>query len=256
MIMQVMMQETARVQRPTTRPEQVHSRLATALCGTALPPDGPAGGDFADTFRLDDAHAALVLGDVCGMGPEAAQPVPKIKAALRAFLRADPAPERALMHLNDWLLSDRLCGPSWHTVDPLPVCAAVIVLNCQTGAGRCARAGAEPPLRRRADGGWTALGYGGLPLGTLPQHDYAADSFDLAAGDILLMATDGLTEARRRTELGTRFLDAVGVMEIAERALASEISLARVGTAIFESARRFGGGFRDDASLLLARRRL
>jgi len=73
----------------------------------------------------------------------------------------------------------------------------------------------------------------------------------LSPGDTVLMVTDGITEAR----VGGRLLGYEGMMHLANRSLTAG-SLYEAGRAILEGARAFGGGsFKDDACLILARRR-
>ena len=61
-----------------------------------------------------------------------------------------------------------------------------------------ARGGHLPPLLRRADGTVRALGHPGLLLGSLPDINLADDTVELAPGDVIVLCTDGVTEARER----------------------------------------------------------
>jgi sigma-B regulation protein RsbU (phosphoserine phosphatase) len=96
------------------------------------------------------------------------------------------------------------------------------------------------------------LGVPGLPLGIEPRQAYQAPPLLLAPGDTLLMATDGITEAR---SLRREYLGYEGMVALAEGAVMASPTLRHLGRAILDGARTFGGGsLHDDACLLLARR--
>jgi serine phosphatase RsbU (regulator of sigma subunit) len=89
-----------------------------------------------------------------------------------------------------------------------------------------------------------------MPLGIDPGATYTAVTGCLAHGETVLMATDGITEARR----GLSFLGTGGLTALVEKAGPS-VSLEQLSQAISGGARDFAGGtLRDDVCLLLARR--
>ena len=92
----------------------------------------------------------------------------------------------------------------------------------------------------------------GLPLGVERGELYAVRSFHLGPGDTLVLVTDGITEARQADE----FLGYEGMTALAMEALRQELpSLRAAAQAILNGARTFGGKFRDDACIMLVRRR-
>jgi len=206
-----------------------------------------AGGDFCDVFPVGHGEVALVLGDVCGHGLPAARYVPEIKFALRAFLSQNPSPEHALSCLNDWLCSDRC----WAKMPTAPfTTAAVVVLHEQTGLGACAVAGADAPLLLRPLYRPEQIGAAGTALGVLAGQCYENRIFRLGIGDLLLLTTDGITEARQQ---GT-FLGVDGSARLATEAWEAA-DRAAVCRAVMDGARRFAGGaLNDDASILAASR--
>jgi sigma-B regulation protein RsbU (phosphoserine phosphatase) len=78
------------------------------------------------------------------------------------------------------------------------VCARIDV---RAGQVLLANAGLEPPLLRRRTGEWESMAVGGVLLGVDPEADYPEARANLGAGDMVLIYTDGLTEARCQDEL-------------------------------------------------------
>ena len=206
------------------------------------------GGDFYDVFAVGVGKVALVVADVIGKGLRAAAHTAQIKYALRAFLREYPSPAVALDRLNSYLCeSHRLERPD-DDMDLLVV-LSLVVLDTATGEAGFSVAGTEPPLILRANGACEQVSANGVPLGIQIKEKFSVTSIRMEPGDVLLMATDGVTEARR----GRDFLGYDGMVSLAMDALPLE-KLATIGSAIVEGARAFAGGkFQDDVCLLLAR---
>lgn len=206
------------------------------------------GGDFYDAVALANGRVALVVGDVTGKGLGAAIHTAEVKFALRAFLHEHPNPSQALQRLNDFL-ADAPPGTDEQQRQPL-VSVAVAVLDSRTGLASVGAAGAENPLLLRAGGEAETVPAGGMPLGALPGTKYESSEIRLASGDTLLMATDGITEARA----GRQFFGYEGLVRSAQKARACD-SEEQMGRAIVAEAKHFAGGaLHDDVCLLLARR--
>ena len=206
------------------------------------------GGDYFDVFALDGGRLALVVGDVSGKGLEAASRTAEIKYTLRAYLREHSDAGSALSRLNAFLCESQ----AMETGDQeYFVVMTLAVIETATGNMRIAAAGAEPPILLRPDGRFEEIAVDGFPLGIVPKATYVAKNVSLDAGDMLLIATDGVTEARQ----GREFLGNDGMARLAAGAL-PQGSLAEVGAAVLEGAREFASGrLHDDICLLLARRR-
>ena len=208
--------------------------------------EADVGGDFHDAFALSRERVALVVGDVSGKGLRSAERTVEVKYALRAFLHAYPSPEIALGYLNDFLCEAHYLDKDSETF----IVVALAVVNADTGEAAFAAAGAEPTLILRAGGRAEAVEISGLPLGIQADTPYSAATALLSPGETVLMATDGITEARR----GQGFLGVEGMVALAEKAGPSA-SLRELSQAIYGGARDFaGGGLSDDVCLLLARR--
>jgi len=205
------------------------------------------GGDFFDAFALTRGKVALVVGDVSGKGLVAAERTAEVKYALRCFIHAHQAPELALFYLNEFIYeTHRLDTDNTEAF----VVLAVAVVDTATGDATFSAAGAESPLILRADNTVEAVEITGMPLGIHSDSAYMARTLRLNSGDAVLMATDGITEARR----GNAFLGTGGLATLAEKA-GPTASLHDLIAAIYDGARDFAGGaLGDDACLLLARR--
>lgn len=242
---------TEALQRPLTLEvaEDAFPGLQVATLYEAALEEANVGGDFFDAFSLPSGRVALVVADASGKGLGAAARAAQIKDVVRAFAREYPhSPAHILARLNDYVCDTR------HFDDQSGeafVVFSLAILDPTTGEGAVASAGSEPPLVLRAGGANDVIDASGLPLGIEPRALYPAPPLRLAPGDTLLMVTDGITEARS----GGTFFGYDALAAVARRS-ASAFSLRQMGRAILDEARAFGGGFlRDDACLLLAKRR-
>lgn len=229
--------------------EMAFSSLEVATLCEPAPAEVNVGGDFCDAFALNAGKVALLVGDVCGKGLQAALYASQLKHALRAYLRESPYPTQALARLNRFVCdTQRLDGRG----DEIFAVMALAVVDPASGDAVLSVAGAEPPLFLRSSGETEAVTTtGNLPLGVEPREVYAAVTLRLLRGDTLLLATDGITEAR----CGNDFLGYEGMVALAEDA-ADLQSLRECARTIIEGARTFANGpLHDDACLLLARRR-
>jgi GAF domain-containing protein len=157
--------------------------------GLIFEPSGHAagGGDFFGIWRLPDRSVALLVGDVSGKGVEVAA----ISSMVRFFVEArsyDAGDPAQVMAQTDALLGGRLPGTTF---------VPAVLVAIDEGRIRWCNAGHTPPVLVTAAGGRRELGGTGLPLGVDPGGTYTTQEAPLAAGDVVLAFTDGLTEARR-----------------------------------------------------------
>lgn len=205
------------------------------------------GGDFYDLFALGDGRWAFFLGDVCGKGPQAASLTSLTRYTLRAAALHDPEPAAALATLNA-VLHERY-GASGD-----PRYCTVIFGVIQPGAEdgditvRLASGGHPPALVLRADGTADYLTTpGGLLVGVLPTAHFSTAETTLAAGDSLLLYTDGLTEARTGSTRESLFGDEALQSFAADHAPTTPHEMIAALTGLLES---FGDGLDDDTALL------
>lgn len=148
------------------------------------------GGDFYDVTELHSGGTAFFLGDVSGKGVPAALYMARLLSDLQHAIGVDPSPAAVLASLNESLFKRGRRG------------MFVTMIYGVTGAGqdgrvRLASAGHPPPLVRRADG--TASPLLDLPpaspLGILTPVSIEAAEVELLPGEVLLLYSDGATEA-------------------------------------------------------------
>lgn len=151
------------------------------------------GGDFYDLFPLGAGRWGFFLGDVCGKGPEAAAVTSLTRYTLRAAAVYDPDPVAVLANLNAVLIQDhedydqRYCTVIFGVLTPDDEGCDVVL----------AGGGHPPALLLRAGGGAECQDTpGGQLVGVLATPRFTATSLRLAPGDVLLLYTDGLIEAR------------------------------------------------------------
>ena len=153
-------------------------------------------GDFYDLFHARGPWWCTVMGDVCGTGTEAAKVTALARYSLRAEATQHLSPAAVLTRLNRALLDQR-GGERFLT-------AVYATFRATPGglAGRLCTAGHPPALIRRADGRVREAGRPGILLGLFPDVELADVRFRLGGGDVLLLYTDGATDARPRCAPG------------------------------------------------------
>jgi PAS domain S-box-containing protein len=208
--------------------------------------EADVGGDFIDAFVIHDHVVALVVGDASGKGLAAAIRTAEVKYLLRGNLFEHRNPETALGRVNAvFMRRQEVEGP-----DSGFVSVVIATVDTLTGETSITSAGGEPPLVVNVDGSVRSIDVRSHPLGVVENPEYATQAVDLGVNDILIMATDGITEARR----GTEMFGADGLAQAASMACMRCETLEEVTEYILTAARTHAGAFRDDVGMLLARR--
>jgi serine phosphatase RsbU (regulator of sigma subunit) len=146
------------------------------------------GGDFYDFLRLPSGEWAGVLADVSGKGISAALLSSLLQGALHMECRSGAGPEQALTRVNQFLYE--------RTAVDRFVTLFLFALDAE-GRGRFINAGHNPPyLFRAVTGEIERLELGGLILGAFDFASYVAHPLELQRGDLLVVYSDGVTEAR------------------------------------------------------------
>ena len=159
------------------------------------PGTGMMAGDFYDVFPTGPRRLAVVIGDVAGHGIEPSITAFQVKHILRSFLRQYRDPAQALEEVNQTL--SIMNRPE----DMVSVCC--VIFDTEAGTMRHASAG-HPPAFVWQRGEMQTLRATG-PLLTLdPQGTYFSRDLPLEVGDLLVLYTDGLTEARSEASSSAR----------------------------------------------------
>jgi GAF domain-containing protein len=197
------------------------------------------GGDFYDLFPLRGPGWGVAIGDVQGKGSGAATLTALARYTVRAGALTLRNPKQVLRTLNDAVLresSDRFLTIALLTLQP-----ARDVLRA-----RLCLAGHPRPFVLRASGEIEQVGRPGTLLGVVPEVDLGVTTFDLRAGGLVVLFTDGLTEARRD---GEQFGNS-GIREVLSSCAGQ--SPGQVISALEEAVTTFGRGEpRDDLAILV-----
>nr|WP_229816353.1 SpoIIE family protein phosphatase [Streptomyces lucensis] len=174
---------------PTQAPLQVPD-LQVAVRYRPAETEQLVGGDWYDAVVLPSGLVLLCVGDVAGHGIEAATSMVVLRNALRGLAVTGAGPAQLLSWLN--IVAHHLTG----AVTATAVCG---LYDGERRTLRWARAGHLPPVLVREAEAATLPMLKGLLLGALPEAVYEETEVQLAAGDTLLMYTDGLIERRDRS---------------------------------------------------------
>jgi serine phosphatase RsbU (regulator of sigma subunit)/PAS domain-containing protein len=203
---------------------------------------GEVGGDFYDLFETGSRGWTVVIGDVCGKGPDAAAVTALARYTLRTAALRHRLPSRSLSVLNEALLRQRS--------DRRFCTVAYAYLETLDGGARIGFAsGGHPlPLLLHSDGTVESVGTPGTLLGVVPDPDLEDCSLTLSRGDALVFFTDGVIEPRGAGDV----LDEARLGELVAGcagrgadAIAAEIERAAV--------RSHAGSPRDDIAVLVLR---
>jgi len=145
------------------------------------------GGDYYDFIKRDDGRLVIALGDVSGKGTAAALLMSSLHASIHAQTGSHDTLVQTISAVNRYLAdnipSNRFVTLFYAELDP------------ESGAFSFLNAGHNPPLIVHAAGTVEQLASGGLPLGINANAEYREGRTNLAPGDVLVIYSDGVTEA-------------------------------------------------------------
>jgi len=145
------------------------------------------GGDFYDFLPISSSALWVIIADVSGKGISAALVMSTIQASLRALLVGVHSFERLLEQMNE-MIRDFTGGSIYLTL-------FLALLDSESKRMHYINAGHNPPALVRANGKVELLEEGGTVLGLLPRVRYSRAQVNLQKGDVLVLYTDGVTEA-------------------------------------------------------------
>jgi sigma-B regulation protein RsbU (phosphoserine phosphatase) len=206
------------------------------------------GGDFYDLFPVDDSRWVLMIGDVSGSGPAAAALTAQVRHGARVAARAGLDPAAVVSAVNATL--DETTGSEWF-------CTMVYTELVPHRDGidlQVICAGHVPPLVVR-NGVVEELESQAPLLGVLPEASFASRRLRLAPGHVLVMLTDGATEARRHGEHGPEaFFGEDRVLEVVTKA--ADLDAQGIVDALAGAVIDHTGGQLDDDLAVVALRAL
>lgn len=197
------------------------------------------GGDLYGVFALDDDRLAIIIGDVCGHGLEAASLTAMTLYTIKGLLVHGMPPNEALTNANTTLLRSTEGNREMRFVT-----CFVCVLDLRTRRLEYANAGHHMPLIFREGECKLMELQSDLPLLIGESTDYRAGTADLRDAQGLLLYTDGVIEARRQGELfGEDNLCRLCVETMGE-------SANEMLDVVVEETRNWAGLLQDDVALL------
>jgi serine phosphatase RsbU (regulator of sigma subunit) len=181
--------EVAREIQLAMLPTGTYSAGDAEICGITRPAN-TVGGDFYDVLPLHDdpeGRVIITIGDVAGKGSPAALLMALLLAVLRTLVDEKLEATALVARLNT-----QICR---HSPSSRFITLFYGVYTPSTGALTYVNAGQNPPLLRRADGSIERLGGTGIALGMFEGSTYEAVDTMVGQGDLLVLYSDGITEA-------------------------------------------------------------
>lgn len=215
-------------------------------CASLYEPARIVAGDFYDVFELpgEPGRFGLVIADVVGKGVSAALFMALSRTMIRTAALSNRKPAEALTHANMLILNDNRSD--------LFVTVFYAIVDIRTGTVTYANAGHNRPLwLQGSTGEIQELAAEGIVLGTLDQIELEERQIQTAPHDILLLYTDGITEAMdaAKQQFGQERLATV---------LANQAGSTAEGLigAVVKAVRDFAGSnlYADDLTLLVLKR--
>lgn len=212
-------------------------------CHGACRPARGVAGDYYDFLRLDAERVGIAAGDVAGKGLSAALLMASLQGAVRSFASmSQDGPASLARDLNAQMHAlteiNRFATFFWAVYDE--TARTLTWVN----------AGHNAPMLLRASGALERLAASGPPLGALPAARYRQSTTALSPGDLLIVFTDGVTEAASPSE------EEFGEARLEQ--ILREHAGSRVGSLcerIVEAVAAFEAGFpqQDDITVVAAR---
>ena len=190
------------------------------IAGVSIPAQ-LVGGDAFDFIPIDDTHIAVTLADVSGKGLPASLLMANVQATLRGQTLGGPGASVCVQRANKLLFQS--------TSPDKFVTLFYSVLDAGAHTLTYCNAGHDQPFHFSGAGSPKRLGTGGLVVSIVEEFPYQEDTVSLAPGDVVVVYSDGITEAvdPRAEQFGDTNIQSVVV---ANRALgASGIIDAIVG---------------------------
>lgn len=195
------------------------------------------GGDFYDLFELEHGRVGIVIGDVSGKGLQAATLTSLVKNTIKAYAYEDSSPALIMFKTNE-IITKSSSAASFITM-------FLGILDIGSGRLSYCSAGHPSPIVKRSGAESSFLITRSPIIGAFVGLDYSDDIEVLAPKDILVLYTDGTTEARRDYE----FFGDERLRDVIQKTSLS--SAKGFPGSIFKSIIDFtGGSLPDDLAIL------
>ncbi len=232
-------------------------RVAALIQQTLLPKELPAiqgwdvdafyrparavGGDFYDFIELGDGRLGVVIGDVTDKGVPAALVMATCRSMLRSAAQGKDSPSAVLADVNDNLVPQ--IPPSMF------VTCLYAIVDTALGEVVFANAGHNLPYVRTSSG-VVELRATGMPLGLMAGMDYEEKTYRLEHGEVMVLTSDGITEAHSPDGEMYGFARLMG--QVAKKTKGDDLVASVVGD--LEKWSGPGSEQEDDITLVVVRR--
>ncbi len=220
-------------------PHELPTACGLEFAATCIPARGISG-DFYDVLPLADGRLVFSIADISGKGIPAAILMANLQALLRALAPGTLWPSEVCGRLNDHL----------HEVTDSSRYATLFYADWRRHENRLlyVNAGHNPPFLLSSDSRLSLI-QGGIPLGVMPDSKFETGELTLSSGDLLVLYSDGITEAglSSGSDYGEKRLVSL-VASVKDR------PLAEIQKTVIEAVRAWAGSEpEDDMTLVIVR---
>lgn len=209
----------------------------------SLTPAKEVAGDFYDYFFIDKNKLAIIIGDVSGKGIPAAFFMAVSRTLIKNICMQERNPAKALSRTNDVLSIDNDAA--------MFVTLFLAYYNIETGELQYANGGHHQALITDKNANVRSFGMCGDPaLGIIPEYEYKSGEFLIKTGEIMILFTDGITEAPNKSheQFGEERLTQLLIEN-------NHLTLKETSAKVIENVLEFEKGKRfDDITLVLFKR--
>ncbi|NHZ73195.1 MAG: SpoIIE family protein phosphatase, partial [Nitrospirae bacterium] len=225
-------------------PSQLPEVEGYEIWGGNVPSRGVSGDYFKIEERLEGSELVFVIADVSGKGIAASLLTASLEALAAGPIEVGQDPAEICTKVGRRL---------YQRTPPAKYATMILaILDPETGKLRYTNGGHNPALVIRTSGEHEQLKPTGMPVGLMPEAQYTQDSVELGPGDLLILYTDGITEAANPED------DEYGIERLAEICKQNrEATLDDLAAAIEQNLDDFVQGvpYADDRTFVLTRRR-
>ncbi len=168
-------------------PQKYPDIKGISIAGVAIPAK-EVGGDYYDFLPVSESKVGITIGDVSGKGVPAALMMVMIHSILRARVMSDHNPKDIVLELNKFMLNE---------LEPrMFITLFYMILDVDNKKLKYTNAGHNYPMVfHEGNTEVDSLKDGGLLLGVFEAPMYEEGEYQLIAGDVVIMYTDGIVEA-------------------------------------------------------------
>ncbi len=238
--------KTARKIQEKLLPHEMPDMPGFQIAGTSIP-SLQVGGDYFDFLDLGAGRMGVAIADVSGKGIPAALLMANLQASLRAQILQNLDVMQLAYQMNELLVRS--------TDENMFVTFFFGVLDRKQSVFTAVNAGHNPPVLLRKDGCLEQLKSGGMILGFMKDQKYKKQSVKLEKNDVLVLFTDGVTEAAAPgDDHPRRFFGEDRLIEVIRDRKHGDAQM--IQASILDEVTRFAGGApqADDITLVVIKR--